>query len=352
MALRTSYADGEVLNAADVNAITTKVNQIDEDMIPKSGGTMTGTLGIGTSTTAEALSLIIRRLVADVGYRYLQWYVGSTGSAALSLRDADGAELNGFALTPDATLLSKALAVTGGGTGAKTAAGACQNLAAEHLGVGEAIPSNADLNAYTAPGVYYSVSKAISETLANTPWTLSGLRLKVYNVGNTAQLIQEISCNSLNGQCFRRCAQRADNTWTFGEWKQIIISGNGIVPVAMGGTNGTTGAEACANLGAVKKSGDTMTGPLNGTQANFDNIVRAGTTADRTAELAGSAGAEAGNECAYIRSRSGSTTSNGMYLYDDKTALLKPLTLASGGLGRSFASETDLKNYLKTLLGI
>ncbi len=36
----------------------------------------------------------------------------------------------------------------------------------------------------------------------------------------------------------------------------------GKLPIANGGTNATTAADACANLGAVKKSGDTMTGTL------------------------------------------------------------------------------------------
>ena len=39
----------------------------------------------------------------------------------------------------------------------------------------------------------------------------------------------------------------------------------GKLPIANGGTNATTAADACANLGAVKKSGDTMTGTLTNT---------------------------------------------------------------------------------------
>lgn len=40
----------------------------------------------------------------------------------------------------------------------------------------------------------------------------------------------------------------------------------GILPIANGGTNATTAADACANLGAVKKSGDTMNGTLRAPQ--------------------------------------------------------------------------------------
>lgn len=40
------------------------------------------------------------------------------------------------------------------------------------------------------------------------------------------------------------------------------IKYNGIIPIANGGTNATTASDACANLGAVKTSGDNMTGVL------------------------------------------------------------------------------------------
>lgn len=124
------------------------------------------------------------------------------------------------------------------------------------------------------------------------------------------------------------------------------------LPVSQGGTGASTAGDACQNLGAVKKSGDTMTGALNGTWASFNQVVRSGLTTDRSVEVNGSDGATPGSECAYVRTKNGATTVNGMYLYDSATAFLKPITLASGGLGRGFASETELKNYLKTLLGI
>lgn len=40
-----------------------------------------------------------------------------------------------------------------------------------------------------------------------------------------------------------------------------------VIPVNRGGTGATTAANACANIGAVKKAGDTMTGTLNSSKA-------------------------------------------------------------------------------------
>ena len=47
--------------------------------------------------------------------------------------------------------------------------------------------------------------------------------------------------------------------------KNITPGVTGTLPIANGGTNAITAADACANLGAVKKSGDTMTGTLTNT---------------------------------------------------------------------------------------
>lgn len=43
---------------------------------------------------------------------------------------------------------------------------------------------------------------------------------------------------------------------------------------------------------------------------------------------------------------------NALSLYEDRSEFTKPLALNSGGFGRKFSSEDDLKNYLKQLLGI
>lgn len=60
-----------------------------------------------------------------------------------------------------------------------------------------------------------------------------------------------------NGIAFGKVAENAEQV-EFG-WPLILSSALGI---AYGGTGATTAAQACANLGAVKKAGDTMTGNL------------------------------------------------------------------------------------------
>ena len=52
--------------------------------------------------------------------------------------------------------------------------------------------------------------------------------------------------------------QGADNTVTFG-WPVRL---NRALEVSQGGTGANNAASACGNIGAVKKSGDTMTGNL------------------------------------------------------------------------------------------
>lgn len=54
-------------------------------------------------------------------------------------------------------------------------------------------------------------------------------------------------------------AAGADNTVTFG-WPVKL---NAPLELAQGGTGAATAASACSNIGAVKKTGDTMTGNLN-----------------------------------------------------------------------------------------
>ena len=46
------------------------------------------------------------------------------------------------------------------------------------------------------------------------------------------------------------------------------------------------------------------------------------------------------------------TWTNALTLYEDKTTLTKPLTMTSGGFGRSFSSQADLVAYLKKILDL
>lgn len=229
--------------------------------VQKAGDTMTGTLN-GTSAIFNAG---ISSGKSTDRQAEMNGSIGANaGEECIFVRSRlDGTTKNGIYLYDTKTSFMKPLVLASGGTGATTAKEACENLEAEYLGVGEAIPSDADLNDYTSPGTYYSRSGAISATLINTPYTVTGFRMTVCHIMSTGQIVQEIKANSASARTYRRISNKqSDGSWDFGSWYQVVQSTDGIVPVGLGGTGATTAAAACQSLGAVKKSGDTMTGTL------------------------------------------------------------------------------------------
>ena len=56
------------------------------------------------------------------------------------------------------------------------------------------------------------------------------------------------------------------------------IGGTSTVPLTAGGTGAVTASAALQNLGALPQAGGTMSGPLNGTSANFSSTVAASAT--------------------------------------------------------------------------
>ncbi len=122
-----------------------------------------------------------------------------------------------------------------------------------------------------------------------------------------------------------------------------------IWPVTSGGTGADTGALACDNLGAVKKSGDTMTGSLNigdaeMTAQQYLRIQRKNSTSGIYGSLL-LALTSAANVLT-LSVRESNVVTNQLALYNDKSVLYKPLTLASGGTGAATAEDA------RTNLGI
>lgn len=132
--------------------------------------------------------------------------------------------------------------------------------------------------------------------------------------------------------------------------------------IASGGTGASDAAGARANLGitpanigALSKSGDTAAGNIIvGTDTNDAFIgfiakrVSSGDGAVYKTQVA--CGAAGSGKISFMTNAN--TVLNEMELGKTQTTFTKPVALSSGGLGRSFASEEALKNYLKTLLGI
>lgn len=141
------------------------------------------------------------------------------------------------------------------------------------------------------------------------------------------------------------------------------------LPVAEGGTGATSGASACSALGAVKKSGDTMSGTLDVPYVRISPTVTTGwpslalckgTTSD---SLGGVQLNPHTNQLCLNQEALDSNFSERYTLPAPPSSLAAdkwyflltskhPVTLAQGGLGRSFASEDELKTYLKSLLGL
>lgn len=132
--------------------------------------------------------------------------------------------------------------------------------------------------------------------------------------------------------------------------------------IGSGGTGSGSAATARANLGitpgnigALSKSGDTAAGNIIvGTDADDEFIgfiakrVSSGDGAVYKTQVA--CGATGSGKISFMTNAN--TVLNEMELGKTQTTFTKPVALSSGGLGRSFASEEALKNYLKTLLGI
>ena len=174
---------------------------------------------------------------AEKGYTF-QMGIGSAGAATLLLYESSdtNTSLNSMTLNPDNTVFKKPVTISSGGTGATTATEACNNLGAAIVGVGESIPSGADLNTYTTPGSYRSYQASISASLLNTPYTGTGFKLEVFNTTTANQIMQEIKANAATSRTYRRTASLSDGTWTFNNWVKVMHSTSDTLAIQDGGT--------------------------------------------------------------------------------------------------------------------
>jgi hypothetical protein len=152
--------------------------------------------------------------------------------------------------------------------------------------------------------------------------------------GTSGSRLQQIYMSFFSNGIWIR--KRNGTTWS--NWTCLRQNDNGAVPVSAGGTGATTPDGACANIGAVKKSGDTMTGPL----LILDDIVQttgyisgeAGTT-DYALKLGhfGNNGMqffEYSGQFDFYQSQSGTKT----LLFQVKNGVSsKPLPVNNGGTG-------------------
>lgn len=141
---------------------------------------------------------------------------------ALKFRESENDQFRRLSLSAN---FNTPVPVSQGGTGATTAAQAAKNLNVLHLGeVVTKIPSGADLNNYTTPGVYAVHSTAIAQTLMNKPVDMAGT-LRVFcsngadiNSVSSKYIIQEYI--HLQGpKYYRFGASEAGAAFTWDAWQ-------------------------------------------------------------------------------------------------------------------------------------
>ena len=144
-----AFAENEEVVAALNAAIGTKANQTDleatntlaANALPKSGGSMTGTLNLGSVNNGDGVNLTFGRLGSDDSTKHnAQSYLTRSGLYKVDLYNG-GTVVNSLTLAADETRLGKALGISSGGTGASTPADARVNLGITPENIG-ALPSN------------------------------------------------------------------------------------------------------------------------------------------------------------------------------------------------------------------
>lgn len=119
---------------------------------------------------------------------------------------------------------------------------------------GKAIPSNSDLNDYKTPGKYYSYASSQSQTIKNAPSTNAGFDLIVSIGYYSADTITQIAMAGTNRNVYIRSCH--GGAWS--DWNAQYSAAN--KPTA-------------ADVGAVSKSGDTMTGTTLGLGDGYGEVT-------------------------------------------------------------------------------
>lgn len=230
--------------------------------------------------------------------------------------------------TIPASKLSGTLDIAGGGTGANNARDAANNLQVYHLGVREPIPTNADLNNYKTVGSYASPSNSMAATVTNAP--MDAPRAFILTVEksianeSTANYFRQIF-HDRTGKIYTRFIE--GDTWS--DWVKIANKTDlaNYLPLKGGTLTGNINT-ASVNIGSYESNIERLLSVRRGFSLNTDNPIRV------------HAMVNVGSNMALFSFRDSlNNIKNCLYLYEDRSVLAKPLTVASGGTGASTAEQ-------------
>lgn len=252
---------------ADISSINLNGNSYnikDNNAVSKSGDTMTGELSMAGLGSTSAPIQMLNANGSTIGGLFQFYDTGRICLAQTTPNLSTTYSKGERYLLPTPTdhnattyyvILTNKNPVTlaQGGTGATTATAALANLGAVAK-AGDTMTGNLVISA----GSNYKGIRIEGATGASS--------INFYNTGTRLTIDQYVN-GSAGGERFLLPTPEARSS---DEWYTILTS-KSPVTIAQGGTGATTAANALANLGAVAKSGDTMTGSLQIKSSTIDS---------------------------------------------------------------------------------
>ena len=220
---------------------------------------------------------------------------------------------------------SNVLPIANGGTGANNAADAANNLEVKSIGGRTLIPNYSDLNKLVTIGNYRVPITDNAKTIMNTPHGESvstrggAFILTVYSsVGDFSQkyITQEYEQLSVT-DVFKWIRRTFNGGESWGDWIKVTSETDlaKYLPLTGGTLSGNVVAES--------------------TQYRYFRVVR------NSGDIAHSSELTTTSSYASVLYSENSEIKNSLYLYADKTELIKPLSLNSGGTGATTAKAAQ-----------